>query len=1402
MTMAETSIPQSNPDRVLESLALGIRDGILVIDCGGIVRFANSTAREILSPRVEELVGFEFGIPVSDERAEINLIKDTPYTLDMQVSEIRYHGKIAYLVFLHDISEQKQLEDHLINQERLLEATGKMARVGGWEIDLTNRTVWWSEVTREIHEVEADFVPSLEDALSFYPEDAHDRIRQAVEKLMTAGEPYDLELPLVTAMGNSLWVHTLGNAEFDGGKCVRAWGTFQDITENKKTLLQFQRSEQRYRRLFDNSLDGFALTEIVVDDAGTVIDALILDINKAFTELLGIPKEKAVGASAGAVVPGIDNTPLWETFTKVVETGEPQYLAFYSDIYDKYFRILAYHSIENQIVTIFNDVTDQVQAEKELRQSERRYKQLFTNAIFGFALHEVILNEDGEPVDFVYLEINEAFSVQTGLDPEKIIGKTITECLPHARETGLIDVYTKIAETGKPNQIEYFSPDLGRNFQISAYSPQKDQLASLVSDITERIEAEEETQKSEEKFRLLFETMTQGVIIRDKDGKAISINPAAEKILGLSAQMMVGKTIKDLSWYAIRQNGEMIPGGMSPPMVALRTGRPIKDFVYGLHTPYRKNIVWLNSSTVPLFREGEEEPYQVFTTFLDITDQIRVQQVLQERLKEMRCLSNIGSLLQKDPSISVICEFTAKEIVNAVQHPGVAVGVVELAGQEYVENASAGEGVRQLAAEIKSHDETFGKIYVCYVEDRDFILPEKQEMLDHVAERLALWYERRQALTRLEESEQQFRNAILYDPYPVMIHAEDGEVLTLNRAWVEESGYSQEDIPDISTWLGLAYGDGQEALIEIIQTQYEPDAGVSEQQSKIRTKSGEIRSWVFTSAPLGTTPDGRKTAITIARDVTEEEQYYNRIKGLQEIDQAIGSTLDLDEVLELITSGLGDLIAFDSMAVLLINGDELEVIACQGFAEPDKIIGLSFPSKPKYPNYDVLVSQKPLSLKNVSEAYPLFHQPVNSGLVGRINAWLGIPLVDRDRAIGMFTVDRRTEEEFTENDIDIATQFANRAAVAITNAQLYERTLSQLRKLEILREIDAAITGSLDLNETLLVVLTHIIQGLNVDAASVLLYDAETRTLGMEQGVGFQSEIRPELTINLGQGFSGQVAETRKPLFIQHIEYTDDGHSYPVDLEAEGIVSFYALPLSAKGNLKGVLQLYSRSKLEPDQDWFDFAEALAGQGAVSVDNIMLFVELEEANEGLLKAYDATIEGWAHALELRDQETEGHSQRVVGLSLLLAKEFGFDDQELAHLRRGILLHDIGKMAIPDKILHKPGPLTEDEWTVMRQHPVFAYEMLKEIDYLKPALDIPHFHHERWDGSGYPEGLKGEEIPLVARIFAVVDIWDALTSDRPYRGAWSQEKTRQYLRDQAGKELDPEIVRVFLALIDGD
>lgn len=200
-------------------------------------------------------------------------------------------------------------------------------------------------------------------------------------------------------------------------------------------------------------------------------------------------------------------------------------------------------------------------------------------------------------------------------------------------------------------------------------------------------------------------------------------------------------------------------------------------------------------------------------------------------------------------------------------------------------------------------------------------------------------------------------------------------------------------------------------------------------------------------------------------------------------------------------------------------------------------------------------------------------------------------------------------------------------------------------------------------------------------------------------------------------------------------------------------------------------------------------------GAYVVSNI-----LNKSIGDSVRAYDETIQGWANALEMRDSETMGHSQRVVHLTLSLARKLGIRGPDLIHVRRGVLLHDIGKMGIPDSILHKPSALTEDEWVIMRKHPEYARDYFSGISYLTPAMDIPFFHHERWDGTGYPHGLQGEHIPLPARIFSVVDVWDALTSDRPYREAWSKEKTLQYIQEQAGKHFDPRIVDVFTRLIE--
>jgi HD-GYP domain-containing protein (c-di-GMP phosphodiesterase class II) len=248
----------------------------------------------------------------------------------------------------------------------------------------------------------------------------------------------------------------------------------------------------------------------------------------------------------------------------------------------------------------------------------------------------------------------------------------------------------------------------------------------------------------------------------------------------------------------------------------------------------------------------------------------------------------------------------------------------------------------------------------------------------------------------------------------------------------------------------------------------------------------------------------------------------------------------------------------------------------------------------------------------------------------------------------------------------------------------------------------------------------------------------------------------------------------------------------------EGFISYFGVPLIAKGEVQGVLEIFNRSSIKPDSEWLSFLEMLGGQAAIAIDNATLFTELQRSNTEITSAYDATIEGWSRALDLRDHDTEGHTRRVIEMTMQLAQQVNIPNSELVHIRRGAALHDIGKMGIPDRILHKPGPLTREEWDTMRRHPQYANDLLSSIEYLRPAKDIPCHHHERWDGSGYPNGLKGEEIPLAARLFAVVDVFDALISDRPYRSAWPKQAALDYIQEHGGKLFDPKITSVFLNL----
>jgi putative methionine-R-sulfoxide reductase with GAF domain len=372
-------------------------------------------------------------------------------------------------------------------------------------------------------------------------------------------------------------------------------------------------------------------------------------------------------------------------------------------------------------------------------------------------------------------------------------------------------------------------------------------------------------------------------------------------------------------------------------------------------------------------------------------------------------------------------------------------------------------------------------------------------------------------------------------------------------------------------------------------------------------------------------------------------------------------------------------------------------------------------------------------------------------------------------------------------------------AIAVHRADLHEQTMLQLQYLGALRQIDLAIASSLDLRVALNILLDQVLAQLGVDAADVMLFNPSTQALEFTAGRGFRSLNIETTRVRIGEGYAGRAVMERRVVYIPEIGRAGDRIGQSQRLASEGFASYYGVPLIASGTVKGVLEIYHRSPLHTNQSWLDFLESLSRQAALAIDKAELFSELKRSNDELALAYDATIEGWSKALELRSQETEGHTQRVTEITLRLGRAFNMPNDELVQVRRGALLHDIGKISIPDAILQKPGPLTDEEWKIMRRHPGYAYELLQPIDYLRQALEIPYCHHEKWDGSGYPRGLAGNQIPLEARIFSIVDVWDALLSDRPYRLAWSKEKTLKYLKEQSGTHFDPEVLKKTLPLL---
>jgi PAS domain S-box-containing protein len=545
---------------------------------------------------------------------------------------------------------------------------------------------------------------------------------------------------------------------------------------------------------------------------------------------------------------------------------------------------------------------------------------------------------------------------------------------------------------------------------------------------------------------------------------------------------------------------------------------------------------------------------------------------------------------------------------------------------------------------------------------------------------------------------------------------------------------------------------------------------------------------------LTTIADTVAIAIENARLYEAEKHRAARLTQIMQLGTDLATLRKEDEVLEMLVKRASEIMDSTTCTVLLIDQEHGQAVLSAQTGLPASTgklhIDLSSPLLKQ-----LVVHGEALILANIDSKESDFREIL---VRPDIRAFFAYPMMRSGQVSGVITLSSLKPYMPSAEEISACQLLAERAAAALENARLFEKTDRHLQQVQALRTIDAAIASSFDLKVILNIILYQIVSQLNVDAADVMLLNPHNYALEYSVGRGFRSSAIEGSRFLLGEGVVGQQVMERRTIHISDLQAVVHNLLRADIFREEGFVTYSAAPLVAKGEVKGVLEVYQREASDRGSEWIEFLETLAGQVAIAIDNSQLFANLQRSNLELSLAYDATIEGWSRALDMRDKLTEGHTKRVTEIALNLARAMGMSEADLVHMRRGILLHDMGKVGIPDTILLKDSELTEEEWKVMRMHPQYAFEMLAPISYLRPALDIPGSHHEKWDGTGYPRGLRGEQIPLAARIFSVVDVYDALTSDRPYRKAWTKKKALQYIENEKEKSFDPRVVEVFMSL----
>lgn len=922
------------------------------------------------------------------------------------------------------------------------------------------------------------------------------------------------------------------------------------------------------------------------------------------------------------------------------------------------------------------------------------------------------------------------------------------------------------------------------------------------------VERTAQLERTHQKLESILNSAGEGIYGIDLEGRTTFMNPAALQMLGYSLDEMLGQVQHALTHHT-HPDGAPYPREECPIYAAFMDAK-----VHRLDSEvfWRKDgsSFFVEYTSTPLW-EGNEIAGAV-VTFNDITErkqaEFRIQHLSQlyailsqvnqaiVRVKDQNELFNticrvavdygifglawIGLLDPETGQMTPIAVQSAVQVefpfqtIDVNQAPfknGLIGSAVEKARVVYSKDiqgdpnmehwrelAVAGGFHAAAAVPIQFGGEVFGVLNL-YATDADFFNGEElNNLLEEISQDISFALETMESQTRrtqaeqaLQQSEKQYRAIVEHTIVGVYRTTLGGEILYVNEALARILEFETPD-EMIAQSIIARYADPKDR--EFILNTVREEGHKSAMDVKLLTRTGKVRN-VLLSATL----DGEILTGMIS-DITERKQAQD---ALREKEHLLAESQRIGHV--------GSW-SYDILKDSLQCSDEM------------------------YRLFDV----SPEEFGHNSEAFlELIYSPERRAVA----KWMADIRAGRQASEMEFSIFRKNGEmRYIRCRGAVEFDFSGTPIRFIGTAQdVTERKLAdlqirqQIERLTTLREVDQAILSSFDLVVTLNIFLSHLVAQLHVDAADILLLEPKGNMLVYTAGKGFRTNAIESALLYLSDS---QAVRERRPIHVETLENKPDPRLLTTLGMSESFVSYLGVPLIVKGKIKGVLEIFHRTPLQPYGEWLDFLNTMAGQAAIAIENATLFENLARSNRELSQAYDATIVGWSRALDLRDQETEGHTQRVTEMMLELARAFGLPQQELLYIRWGALLHDIGKMGVPDNVLLKPGDLTEEEWVLMKSHPQYAYDLLEPITFLAPALDIPYCHHEKWDGTGYPRGLKGEQIPLVARLFAIVDMWDALRSDRPYRKAWSVEQVREYILSQKGSHFDPRVVERFFEM----